>query len=181
MKRFLLIAVTAILGACSFESAAKAQVFVRAPFVRVWVDGPNVQVRAPFVNLSTPSYYYYPGPVFVPAPRVVNQTPPPGELAPPPPMPKAPGNRDTEPPTVLEPAKAPTLSQFANQFQAKAGNYEVTLLNPVTSLPTPVRFSLPDGNLRRVHVRGNQIEFDYGPRRFVRIEFDRDGVQVVSR
>ena len=38
-----------------------------------------------------------------------------------------------------------------------------------------------DGTPRRVMVRRNEIEFDYGLRRFVRIEFDQDGAQVISR
>lgn len=48
--------------------AAEAQVFVRAPFVRVAVGGPGVHVRAPFVNLFIPSRpRYYAAPV-MPAP-----------------------------------------------------------------------------------------------------------------
>jgi hypothetical protein len=32
-----------------------------------------------------------------------------------------------------------------------------------------------------VHLRPNEIEFDYGIRRFVRIEFDNEGAMVTSR
>jgi hypothetical protein len=44
-----------------------------------------------------------------------------------------------------------------------------------------VRFSLPEGTPRRVVVRENEIEFRYGLRQFVRIQFDEDGALVTSR
>jgi hypothetical protein len=74
-----------------------------------------------------------------------------------------------------------TIEQFAKSFQPKEGNYEVTLVNPVTNQPTTVRFTLPEGAPRRVNVSRNEIEFSYGLRRFVRIQFDRDGAEVVTR
>ena len=74
-----------------------------------------------------------------------------------------------------------TPDEFAKTFQPKPGSYEVTLLNPVTNQPTPVRFTLPDGSPKRVLVHRREIEFEYGFRRFVRIQFDRDGATVVSR
>lgn len=62
MKRILwsvLVAAFLWLGAAN---VAQAQVWVRAPFVRVGV-GPGVYVRAPFVNLYVPTRdrYYYSG------------------------------------------------------------------------------------------------------------------------
>src|SRR5688500_396838 len=53
----------ASLGLLAFAAVADAQVYVRAPFVRVGV-GPGVYVRAPFVNLYVPSgpRYYDPYP-----------------------------------------------------------------------------------------------------------------------
>jgi hypothetical protein len=97
--------------------------------------------------------------------------------APPQPAP----NIDNEPPQPSKAVKVPTLEQFASTFQPKPGNYEVTILNPVTKQPETVRFSLPEGSPRRVQVRRTEIEFDYGIRRFVRIEFDKEGVMVTSR
>jgi hypothetical protein len=51
----------------------------------------------------------------------------------------------------------------------------------MTGRATPVQFTLPSGAPRRVLLRPNEIEFDYGIRRFVRIGFDEDGAIVTSR
>jgi hypothetical protein len=166
------------------ESAGQAQVFVRAPFVRVFV-GPGVYVRAPFVNLAIPG----PPPVYV--------VPPPSQYVPPPGTAVPPANQahqgtqvpqQTAPPPEADlPAPAPkalnhpTLEDFAKNFQAREGSYNVTIINPVTKAPTAVRFSLPEGQPRRVVVRQNEIEFHYGLRRFVRIQFDADGAVITSR
>jgi hypothetical protein len=77
--------------------------------------------------------------------------------------------------------QTPTLDAFSKTFQAKAGSYEVTVINPVTKLPTSVRFSLPEGTPRRVVVTRDSIEWVYALRQWVRIEFDRDGATVISR
>jgi hypothetical protein len=183
MSRFKWMAVLAVLAGLGLASVAQAQLFVRAPFVRVRVDGPYWNVRAPFVNIGGPGYYYngyYGPPVYVvPPPRVIVPAIPPAEFTPPPPTPAP--NPDQEPPQPVQPNKVPTLEEFANSFKPKAGSYEVTLVNPVTKQPTPVRFTLPEGTPQRVQVRRHEIEFHYGLRHFVRIEFDRDGAQVISR
>ena len=189
MKRNLALLALTVVGVFGLASSAQAQVFVRAPFVRVQVGG-GVYVRAPFVNLwvpppvyySAPGYYYGAPNVYVPPmPRVVESPPPSGEPQPQvaPPLQPAPNNDNTLPQPTK--AKVPTLDQFANTFQAKGGNYEVSIVNPVTKQPTTVRFTLPEGTPRRVQVRRNEIEFDYGIRHFVRIEFDSDGAMVTSR
>ncbi len=178
MRRTILFGVLATLAGLGLASSAQAQVFVRAPFVRVQVGGPGVYVRAPFVNLWIPGG---PPPVYVPAPSFVPPMPAPVEVQPKAEPQPAPKSEDLAPPTPVQPAQAPTLEQFANSFKAKGGSYEVTLQNPVTKAPTTVRFTLPAGTPRRVMVRRNEIEFEYGLRRFVRIEFDQDGAQVVSR
>lgn len=186
MKRLILPCLLAAfaLGVCA--SASHAQVFVRAPFVRVQAGGPGgVHVRAPFVNIwvpGRPPVYYVPTPVappvFVPpAPKVV--VPGPQQQPQPEPQPKE-GTGDLAPPQPLAPSGTLTLEQFIKSFQPKAGSYEVTLLNPITKEPTTVRFTLPEGSPKRVHLRSNEIEFDYGIRRFVRITFDRDGAMVTS-
>lgn len=89
------------------------------------------------------------------------------------------------PPVQFQPApqqavQAMTIEDFARTFQPKAGQYEVTLLNPLTREPNVVRFTLPTGT-PRVDVFRRDIEFRYPGRTFVRIEFDRDGAQVISR
>jgi hypothetical protein len=205
MKRTLIATTAAVVTVLGFASASEAQVFIRAPFVRVAV-GDGVAVRAPFVNLWVPpdAPYYGPGPVF--GPRVVYMQPPgvvqqpqqqfqqqpqqpaqqfppaPQPIVPQPPEPQPkPPIKDDAPPQPVQPVQAPTLEAFAKSFQPKAGTYEVTILNPVSKQPTPVRFILPDGAPRRTHVTRDSIEFVYGLRQWVRIEFDRDGVQVTAR
>jgi hypothetical protein len=195
MKRILPVGLVAVVSWAAGAAVSDAQVFVRAPFVRVQV-GPGVSIRAPFFRFYSPPdgpvYVYPPG--FVPpppfafapgpqvAPAVVNASP---ANSPPLPMPKvsppAPAPVIESPPTALQGGQVMTLRQFATTFQPKAGAYEVDLINPVTKQPTKVRFTLPDGTPRRVQVRDDELEFRYGPLRFVRIEFDRDGAQVVSR
>ena len=53
MKRILVASILTAGCLIAGASDAQAQVFVRAPFVRVQV-GPGVWVRAPFVNLFVP-------------------------------------------------------------------------------------------------------------------------------
>jgi hypothetical protein len=175
-----IILASSLAAACLIgASEAQAQVFIRAPFVRVQV-GPGVWVRAPFVNLFVPPaapVYGYPPAYVAPSSPAVEVAPQPGVV------PNAPATQDPKLviPAPAQPPQPMSLDQFAKTFQAKGGSYEVDLINPVTNQPTKVRFTLPDGTPRNVHVRPNEIEFRYGVLRFVRIEFDKDGAQVVSR
>lgn len=186
MKRTMILSAAIMLGWLGLASASQAQVFIRAPFVRV-VVGDGVAVRAPFVNIWVPGDgpyygpYYGPRVIYMPPPVVVQQQQP-ANVPPPlfPPAPK-PVIKNDGPPQPVQPVQAPTLDSFAKTFQAKAGIYEVTILNPVSKQPTTVRFILPEGTPRRVHVTRDSIEFIYGLRQWVRIEFDRDGVQVTAR
>ncbi len=153
----------------SFVAAAPAQVFVRAPFVRVYVDGPTWHVRAPFVNIGSAGYYDVPAQVPVPAPAAPVPIPPPTRV-------EEPAKGQTIPSSAT-----PTLDEFARTFQATPGSHEVTVLNPVTGTPATVQFTLPDGYLRQVRVSPNSIEFHYGLLRFVRIAFDQNGPTVSAR
>ncbi len=200
MKRNLALLALTGVGVLVVASTSQAQVFVRAPFVRVQVGG-GVYVRAPFVNLwvpppvyyAAPGYYYGEPNVYVPPmPRVVESPPSSGEpqrqLLPAPqgtPLPATPlqpaPNNDNSPPQPSKAVKVPTLEEFAGSFQPKGGSYELSIVSPVTKQVTPVRFTLPEGTPRRVQVRRNEIEFNYGIRHFVRIEFDSDGAIVTSR
>jgi hypothetical protein len=120
-------------------------------------------------------------------PRVVESPAPPANDPPPlpntpPPVPNTPpAPNNDNPPQPAKAAAVPTLEQFAKSFQPKGGSYEVSIVNPVTNQPTPVRFTLPEGSPRRVDLHRNEIEFYYGIRRFVRIEFDNEGAMVTSR
>lgn len=212
MKHILRSAFVAALLWFGTAGVAQAQVWVRAPFVRVGV-GPGVYVRAPFVNLYIPTgdrYYYggtgmyapgYYGPgVIYGEPRVTmppadgSTGPPPSFTAPtpkiierPPALPREKELPKTLPetPDDLPPAKVAggTLSvdAFVKTFKPRGGSYELELLNPVTKTPTTVRFTLPEGTPKSVEYRGNTLEFRYGPRSFVRIEFDKDGALVTTR
>lgn len=204
-KRILLsIVVVAIVA-----TSASAQVVVRVPFVRVETGGGYTAVRAPFVNLFVPAgppvYYgpppgvYFPGPpplaspnpgmATLPsprtaqAPRSVPQPPLPGPVGPkavPPTTGEPPVGPDLTPPAPIQAPKAPTIDEFVKSFKPKAGNYEITLTNPVSRQAETVRFTLP-GEPQRVRTTRNSIEFVYGPRQFVRIEFDQDGPMIISR
>jgi hypothetical protein len=205
MFRMVPVSVLTLAALAGWSSSAQAQVFVRAPFVRVWVGGGGgVQVRAPFVNLwipgGPPPYYYapYPPPAYMPP---VQPTAPPASQVPPtqqpqeetlppakPIAPAAPQTPSTQLPQeeTLPPPQATaqtplSLGDFAKTFQAREGSYQVSIINPVTKAATPVRFSLPQGTPKRVVVRGNEVEFFYGRRHFVRINFDEDGAVVTSR
>ena len=148
----------ALVGLLGWTSASPAQVNVRAPFVRVEVGGPGVYVRAPFVNL------------FIPAPPPVA---PQGELIPKVPAVVPEGANNGQ-------ARAISIQDFAESFEAKPGMYEAVLLNPVNLAPTSVRFTLPEGK-PQVLVFRRALEFFYGPGHYVRIQFDRQGAAVVTR
>lgn len=194
----ILITAAAVLAAAGNVSA---QTVIRAPFVRVETGGPGgTYVRAPFVNIWSPPG---PPPIFIgppvvvpppplgvqpfpvephtaqlPPPRVVPQPLPPGPAIP---NGEPPLNPDLAPPAAVDAAKAPSLQDFARTFKPKGGNYEVAIANPITGRAETVRFSLPEGEPRNVRTNRHSIEFVYGPRQFVRIEFDRDGPMVTSR
>ena len=180
-------------AAALFASSASAQVFVRAPFVRVETGGPaGTYIRAPFVNLyipvGPPPPYYIPGPpppfpVYpgagpLPQSKIVPQPLPQGPIDPK--NAEPPVNPDFVPPAPAQVPNAPTIEQFVKSFKPKAGNYEITITNPVNQRPEAVKFSLP-GEPQRVRTTRDSVEFVYGPRRFVRIKFDQDGPIVITR
>jgi hypothetical protein len=171
MKRILILSAAVALGFFSLAPVSSAQVFVRAPFVRVGV-GDGVYVRAPFVNLYVPD-----GPVY--GPRVV--TVPPVVVVPPPaPVVVQPAPVIVQPAPVV-PTGAPTLDAFSRSFQPKGGTHEATILNPLTNQPTTIRFTLPEGTPRRVIVDRSSIEWVYNLRTRVMIDFDRGGAKVIAR
>lgn len=186
-------------------SSASAQTVVRVPFVRIETGGPGgTYVRAPFVNLffppGPPPVYYAPPPVLLPPGQMIPVPPPPFDAnlgpqpqpqprvapQPLPPGPIAPNNGeppfdpDLAPPAPAQAPKAPTLDEFAKSFKPKAGNYEIQLTNPISKQAETVKFSLP-GEPRRVRTDRTSIEFVYGVRQYVRIEFDKDGPIVITR
>jgi hypothetical protein len=182
MKRTLILSAAVMAVWLGVVSVSQAQVYVRAPFVRVGV-GDGVSVRAPFVNLYVPGdgpVYYRP---FGPRVIYVEQQPPVVvQPMPPAPQPFVPPKPQGEVvPAPVQQGQVPTLDGFAKSFQPKAGSYEVTVVNPVTKQPANVRFTLPEGTPRRVVTTRDSIEFIYSLRQWVRIEFDTDGVKVTTR
>jgi len=179
MIRNMAVCAAALVVVVGYNAPAQAQVRVRAPFVEVDVNG-GVRVRAPFVNLWIPSARVVvpaqpaaapiPGdPVAVPAPPVVDPNAPAA----------ARGSDELPAPRTVKGAL--TTKEFAAVFKAREGIHEVTMVNPFTKAPTNVRFTLPAGTPERVTVEEGRIEFIYGARQFVRIEFDDAGAFVTSR
>ena len=169
MLRFISVGLVALAVVLGRTGPSLGQVVVRAPFVRVVVGGPGcsgVGVRAPFVNLWIPRRNQ---------PQTVMYVPPPA------PEPRAADLRRETAPTQPAGENPLTLAQFAESFQAQSGSYKVTLVNPVTDSPTSVAFTLPEGTPRRVAVNKERINFIYGLRHWVRIDFDKDGAIVTSR
>ncbi len=195
MRRFCLYAGCAIMTALVGVSTSQAQFSLRVPFVRINIGEGGVYVRAPFVNVYVPpsppvvEQYYTPLPAVETLPPPVVEGQPRMKLVPADPFPpvpqvnpNVPPIRDTNvPPQPLQAVEAPSLEQFSKTFRAKAGSYEVVIVNPISKKSETVRFTLPEGEPRRVLVRRDAIEFVYGIGRWVRIEFDRDGVQVTTR
>src|SRR6516165_1699573 len=161
MLRYFLFSLLALAGLVAEAAPSRAQVFVRAPFVRV-VVGPGVYARAPFVTYSN---IWTPPVVVEPTPQAVEVLPSPQEMP-----------EKSAPPAKV--GKAMSLSEFAKSFQPRGGMHDVLLINPLTQAATPVRFSLPEGTPRRVIVDPQGVEFGYGLRHFVRIHFNADGVVV---
>ncbi len=155
-RTFILSSLTALGLAVS----SHAEVYVRAPFVRVNASPPGVQVRAPLVKVAVPN----PAP-----PLVVFQEPPPV------PVPQ-PGVIPLPQPT---PVRAMTIQEFAQCFKGGCGTYEAVLINPCTCQPCLVRFCLPDCP-RRVTCQRHEIVFHYGLLKKVRIRFDCHGASVTS-
>jgi hypothetical protein len=173
--RFWLLALAALAGAAA---PARADVDIHVPFVAVHVGG-GVFVRAPFVRVQAPRPVVIvpgPGPTVAPPTDVL---PPPARFGDPIPVPlPKPGQTDYSVPVPLPSGVAPRLlthREFAETFRPAPGNYDVTLLHPVTNKPVQVTFTLPEGEARKVRSFPRQINFDYGGRRDVSIRFLADG------
>jgi len=188
MIRTSVTSVVAVLGIVLAAMPVGAQVYVRVPFVQV-ETGNGVYVRAPFVRVWVPRSYVVPPPATIqvvpaqPAPPIFVPNPPtvivPQQPVPPQPL-VEPTNIAPAAPQPLQ-TRYPTVQEFANSFQPRAGQYNVTIVNPLTGQPVAVQFSLPEGSPRRVIVDNDEIEFRYSLRQFVRIEFTRNGVVVTNR
>jgi hypothetical protein len=90
----------------------------------------------------------------------------------PPPQPVAAG-------ALQPPPRPPTLCEFAANFKAGPGTFEVCLVHPVTHCPVKVCFTLPCGCPKKVKVQKHELKFDYG-RHDVELHFKRDGTVKVK-
>jgi len=93
---------------------------------------------------------------------------------------KVPNNADFVPPPPAKAMPEMTVEKFAKAFQAKEGSYEIVFTNPVSKMPLTVRFTLPPG-VPDVQVGPTSITYRYVGRSMVKIDFDADGVTVISR
>jgi hypothetical protein len=156
---FRSIIFTSTLASLLLGSAAvNAQVYVRAPLVRVQTYGPDgVYVKAPLVRIDSPPTYpgYYLVPAYVP---VTPPPPPPEPVYVLPPKPE---------PVVVAPAPAVLHKgvvshyEFARTFTPTAGRHEVMFIHPVTNAVVNVSFTLPPGNAQ-VRALPRTLLFDYG-------------------
>jgi len=192
------LGLTSLAALAGLAAPARAQIVVRAPFVRVQVGpGGGVNVWTPWANVQAPR------PVVVSAvgaPTIVipgtNRVMPSAETAPPParigdpipvpipqpgqtdfsvpvPIPK-PGQTDFSVPVPNPMGRALTHREFATVFKPSAGTHEVTLMHPATNRPVAVQFTLPEGQPQSVRTLPRRVTFDYG-RTSVVILFLNDG------
>src|SRR5436190_13176408 len=122
MKRTLMLSALVAIGWLGMVATSEAQVFIRAPFVRVGV-GDGVYVRAPFVNLYVPSNgpVYGPRVIYVPPTAVAPTSPAPSEILPAPQV--VPKIDPNAPPAPLQQPAAQTFDAFVKNFQPKAGSF----------------------------------------------------------
>ncbi len=139
MRPLRCLGLLALAGLAARAPAARADVFVRVPFIQVHVGSP-------------------PAPVVQPAPA-----PPAAPVVPgaPPPVPVEPVPAPA-PPVVTTPApvvpRAPTPAEFAAGFRPLPGTYDVVLQHPVTCCPVKVCFTLPSCP-RKVKVHRRELVF----------------------
>ncbi len=154
MRKHLVLGLAALTGLVGFGATARADVFIRVPFVTVRVGTPGPVIVNPPVT----------GPIIVNPPArpavIVGQ---------PIDVPPVESSR-----VVVIPQRAPTLDEFAKSFQPAPGKYEVVIQHPVTCEPVKVCFTLPEGCPKKVRVHAREIDFDYG-KTDVSIRFIRDG------
>ena len=154
MRYYSITGLAALAGCWFLSPEARADVFVRAPFVTVHVGPPGVYVG-----------------VFGRPVAVVANSPAP--------MRKKTTKRQIETlpaprpvPEVEEPV--PTLAEFVESFRPSRGEHDVMVVHPVTKKPVNVSFKLPAGKPKQVRIQGRELGFDYGNRE-VAIRFLRDG------
>jgi hypothetical protein len=164
MRRTLLVGTLTLVAVGLAAAAARADVIVRGPF------GGRIVVASPT------DVYVGPG-VLVGPPAVVVPAQPPPVIVTPAPVVVTPAPIVVTPAPVV-PVAAITPRDFAQTFKAVPGTYTVTFLHPVTEVPVPVTFTLPQGQPRVLCV-GHSLIFDYGKHE-VEIRFKLGGKVVVN-
>ncbi len=174
MMRFGILP-SALVGVLLVANGAAAQVFIKAPFVRVQTGGPGggVYVRAPFVTVNIPPAYpayYSPIPAYaIPAAPAPATDPALPELPQPQPLPQGKEESYIIPPNPQPASGATTVAsravmshyEFAKAFVPIPGRQQVTLIHSRNHKPVDVAFNLPPGN-PKVITRAHGIIFDYG-------------------
>lgn len=151
---FMSLTCASLVGLLTLAVPARADVSVRAPFVRVHVGGPGVYVGVFGIPVA-----------------VVNRSQPPVYKK------KVKRSREVLPapqPVVGVDEKIPNLAEFLDGFQPRGGRHVVTVLHPTTKEPVTVSFRLPPGKPKEVRLLSRELEFDYG-NRGVDIRFLRNG------
>lgn len=166
------VALFGLAGLLCSASTTPAQVFIKAPFVRVQTGGPGggVFVKAPFVTVNVPPrypVYYGPAPTYT-VPVAVEPLLP--ELPAPKPF-IPPVNDETiviPPQTQVNVPTVPvgkravmTHEQFAKNFVPFPGKHDVTLIHPKSGQPLDISFTLPPGT-PKVLTGPRNVIFDYG-------------------
>jgi hypothetical protein len=173
MLRLITSALLALSIVVGLTQASEAQVYIRAPLIRIQT-GPGPYPPAPSFSMRIPLLFRLDVGSAPPPPVIVSQS---GPVLPAPDVPPQPPIELGPPPA---PVKAPTLAEFASAFKPMAGTHQVVILHPVTGEPVNVTFTLPPGE-PKVHVLRRDLIFDYG-RQQVEIRCQlRGGVRVVSR
>jgi hypothetical protein len=165
MRSLLPASLLTLAALAGTTATARADVFIRVPFVTIRVGRP-----LPVMPASAPLYRPPVAPADFGAPPPVPGEPPPV------PVPDAPlaAPRPVVPGPAVTVARPPTPREFAASFRPLPGTYKVVLQHPVTCAPVEVCFSLPPGCPRRVRVRPRELDFVY-PGHTVAIRFVHNG------
>jgi hypothetical protein len=162
----------ALLGLVMAGLPARAEVFIRVPYVTLSAGRP-ARPGGPAVRVVVPPWVdVYVRPARPLARRIgPERAPAPLELS---------GTPEVTAPAAID-QRPVTLRAFANRFQPAAGFYEVLFIHPDTGRPVVAHFTLPDGEPQQVRLSRNQLYFDYGKSQ-VMIRFEpRGGVHVDYR
>jgi hypothetical protein len=126
MARTVIAVTSALLALVAWTGRARADVFIRAPFVSVWVGAvgcggwSGVRVRAPFVDVQVPR-----------VDRVILPQKAPAEILPPPLGQEQSSTLEELPEPQASRVQPLTIAEFAAAFKPAQGTYEVVFVGEV--------------------------------------------------